>query len=163
MPFIAAGCAVVVVAAGLWFVAGRGHHTSTPKAHTHTPRPTAAPRPTAKQRAQATSVVQNDLKKALTAEKVAYIDQQAYVASPSAMRQVESSIAWGTRVHLAVGDAASPGDRGIVCLSETTRYGDTYSVADVAGGPATGTYLGKKPCPTRLTAQTVVGLGSKVG
>jgi hypothetical protein len=167
LPFVVAGCAVVVAAAGLWFVAGRGHSTPAPPktagAHVRTPRSTATPRPTAKQRAQATAAAENDLRNALTAEKLAYTDQQAYVASPAAMRAVEPTVAWGTRMHLTVGDAVSPGDRGIVCLSETTHYGDTYSIADVALGPAAGTYLGRKPCPARLSNQAVTGLGSRLG
>jgi hypothetical protein len=165
MPFIAAGCAVVVAAAGLWFVLGRGHSTAArpPTVGAHTKAPTATPHPTAKQRAQAITAAQTDLRNALTAEKVAYVDQQAYVASPSAMRAIEPSIAWGTRMHLGVGDALSRGDRGIVCLSETTRYGNTFTLADVALGPAAGTYLGTKPCPARLTAQTVVGVGRRLG
>jgi hypothetical protein len=165
--YAAVGCAVVIVAAGLWFVLGRGHGTpaNTTAAGTHAtaPRTPAARRPTARQRAQATRGVENDLRTALTAEKVAYTDQQAYVASPAALRAIEPSIAWGTRMHVTVADAASPGDHNVVCLSEKTRYGNTYSVADVAAGPTAGTYLGSRPCPTPVTARSVTGIGPRVG
>jgi hypothetical protein len=167
VPFLVAGCAIAVLAAGLWFVVGRGHSKSSAPpivaTRTKAPRATTTPHPSAAQRAQAAHAAQSDLRNAFTAEKVAYTDQEAYVASPAAMRAIEPSVAWGTRMHFTVGDAESRGDRGIVCLSETTRYGDTYSLADVALGTAAGTYLGRKPCPARLTTQSMVGFGSRLG
>jgi hypothetical protein len=162
------GCAVVIVALGAWFVIGRSHHSTSAGSTAPAPR-TTAPRarlthgPTAVQRAQANRDVQDDLHNALTAEKVAYTDQQAYVASPSALRAIEPSIAWGTRMHVTVADAASPGDHGIVCLSEKTVYGNTYSIADVEAGPTRGIYLGPRPCPAAVNARTVTAIGPKVG
>jgi hypothetical protein len=161
-PFIIGGCALVVVIAGLWFFLGRGHSSHAPATAAH-PKTAARPHGTAKQRAQANRAAQADLRNALTAEKVAYTDQGAYVGSPAAMRAIEGSVAWGTRLHLGVGDAVSRGDRQVVCLSETTRYGDRLSIGDIAAGPAAGTYGGTKPCPARPTAASVRGLGRKLG
>ena len=163
LPFIAGGCAIVVVAMGLWFFVGRSH-SSHPAAATH-PKTTVRPRPrpTAKQRAQANNAASNDLRNALTAEKVAYTDAGTYVGSPAAMHAIEPSLGWGTRLHVSVGDAASRGDRQVVCLSETTRYGDRLSIGDIAAGPFAGAYAGSRPCPARPTAATVARLGRKLG
>jgi hypothetical protein len=146
-------------------VLGRGHSASinaTTPAHTTTPR-TRVPRPTAKQRAQANNAVRRDLLNAFTTEKVVFTDQQTYTASPSVLRADEPTIAWGTHMHITVADVATPGQDEVVCLSETTRYGDTFSLSDVAAGPTSGTYFGAKPCPVPLTARTATSVGREVG
>jgi hypothetical protein len=161
MPFIAGGCAIVVAIAGLWFFLGRSHSSHAPaKAAKTAAKP--KPRGTAKQRAQANRAAQNDLRNALTAEKVVYVDNQTYEASPAALRRIEPTLAWGTRVKVKVGDASAPGDRSIVCISETTRYGQTWTVADVASGAVAGTYYwGRKACPARLTARAAAAVAPR--
>jgi hypothetical protein len=96
--------------------------------------------------------VQSDLRNALTAEKTIYTDAQTYTADPKQLRDLVSSIAWGTKVHVYVGDATNLGDKGVVCISEVdTSSGKVYSIADVAAGPDAGTFFGTTPCPPTIT------------
>jgi len=112
------------------------------------------------QRIAADRRAESELRDALTFEKLVYTDQQAYTASPSTLRKLEPSLAWGTRLHVNVGDAVSRGDHNVVCLSEQSQSGATFAVADVALGPNEGTYYGQKPCPSPTNARTVPQLGS---
>jgi hypothetical protein len=95
---------------------------------------------------------QSALRNALTAEKTIYTDEQMYTADLKQLRDVESSLAWGTKVHVYVADAVDTGDKGVVCIWETdSSVGKLYSIADVAAGPDAGTYFGTTACPAKIT------------
>ena len=96
----------------------------------------------ARQRAQ-DRAAQSDLRNGLTAEKTVYTDSQAYDATTATMKGVESSLDWGGKLTVAVGDAVTAGDKGVVCLSETSKSGKVFNIADVAAGPNAGTFFNK--------------------
>ncbi len=48
---------------------------------------------------------------------------------------------------VTTGDAVTVGDKGVVCMSEPSKSGTVFSIADVANGPSAGTYFGKAACP----------------
>jgi hypothetical protein len=112
----------------------------------------------AKHRAQDVAV-QSDVRNAMTAEQTYYTDSQIYSASPADMKPIEPSLDWGNRLQVTVADAVTPGDASIVCLSESSATGNTYSIASVAAGPNAGIYYGPKSCPGRLTADSAAKLG----
>ena len=101
----------------------------------------------ARQRAQ-DRAAQSDLRNGLTAEKTVYTDTQAYDATTATMQGVESSLNWNgasaTRPALnvsvaAVGTVAAQ----IVCLTQTSKSGTVFSIADIASGTSAGTYMSK--------------------
>jgi hypothetical protein len=101
--------------------------------------PPAAPDPAAR--------VKADLRNGLTAEKTVYTDEQSYSSDTYKLMEVETSLDWGGKLGVTVGDAVTSGDKGVVCLWETTGDGgDVYAIADVAAGPNAGTYYGHVPC-----------------
>jgi hypothetical protein len=162
---VAAGCALVLIGVviGFWF--GRAHSASSPPTGSTTQatsgtKSDAHASMTAAQRTLADRATESDLRNALTAEKVIYIDQQAYGASTATLRSIDPRLDWGKRLHVAIGDAATRGDHAIVCLTETSRSGATFAVADVARGPNSGTHYGRRPCPTPLTTKAVAQLGT---
>jgi hypothetical protein len=104
--------------------------------------------------------VQRDLRNALTAEKTLYVDNQAYSAAASALKQIELSLDWGGKLQVVVGDAAGMRD-AVVCLSESAGDGRVFSIADVASGPKAGTYYGRTPCPSAVRDVSVARLGSR--
>lgn len=125
----------------------------------------------ARQRAQ-DRAAQSDLRNGLTAEKTIYTDGQTYLDSQSAaniatLKGVESSLNWqstGSTVTRAlivtVGDAVNAGDKGVVCLTEQSKSGTTFSIGDVAAGGSAGTYYGKVACPAAPTPANVSALGT---
>jgi type IV pilus assembly protein PilA len=98
---------------------------------------------------------QSDLRNGLTAEKTVYTDNQTYSndTSTAGMKGIEGSLNWGgvittkAALSVTVGDAVTVGDKGIVCLSEPSKSGTVFSIADVANGTKAGTYFGKAACP----------------
>ena len=92
------------------------------------------------------SGVERDLRNALTAEKTAYTDNQQYDAATADMKAIESSLDWGRTLKVTVGDAVNAGDKGVVCIWESTARGQVFAIADVAAGPKAGTYYGHTPC-----------------
>jgi hypothetical protein len=158
---IAVGGAVVVLVAGGWFLFGRTYgSTRTPSAAE--PSAKTGTTMSAAERAIADRAVETDLRNALSAEKLVYTDRQAYDGSASALQAIDPKLDWGRRLHVIVGDAATRGDRSIVCLSETSRSGAILSLADVALGPNTGTYFGTRPCPSPVTGKGVAALGTSL-
>jgi type IV pilus assembly protein PilA len=96
----------------------------------------------ARQRAQ-DRAAQSDLRNGLTAEKTVYTDTQTYLDPTAAnMATVESSLKWGVTLTGAVGDVVA-GDKGVVCLTETSKGGTKFAIADVASGANAGTYFNK--------------------
>ena len=114
---------------------------------------------------------QSDLRNALTAEKTVYTDGQTYDGSAANMKTVEPSLSWTTvgtvtaKITLSVGDAVTAGDKGVVCISEASKGGTVFSIADVATGPNAGTFFGKAVCPSiaaapPAAAAAAAGIGS---
>ena len=98
----------------------------------------------ARQRAQ-DRAAQSDLRNGLTAEKTVYTDSQTYssdTAVGGVLKSTESSLKWGGTLTVAVGDVVA-GDKGVVCLTETSKSGTKFAIADVASGANAGTYFNK--------------------
>jgi type IV pilus assembly protein PilA len=116
----------------------------------------------ARQRAQ-DRAAQSDLRNGLTAEKTVYTDVQAYDATTATMQGVESSLNWNgavaTRPALNVSVAAVGTVAGqIVCLTQTSKSGTVFSIADIATGPSAGTYMSKGgDCATMTPAALSAG------
>ena len=105
----------------------------------------------ARQRAQ-DSAAKSDLRNALTAEKTAYTDTQKYTTDTAAggvLRSIEPSLKWGTDVTVSVGNVTGT-DQNVVCISETSKSGTVFSIADVATGTSAGTYYNKGACNTTV-------------
>jgi hypothetical protein len=105
------------------------------------------------------ATVKADLRNALTAEKVNYVDTQSYTATPATLKMIEPSLAWGHELLTRVADAQAPRDHSVVCLTETSASGVKFAIADIAAGPLAGTFFGRAGCPTPLTAIAVSKLG----
>jgi len=115
----------------------------------------------ARQRAQ-DRAAQSDLRNGLTAEKTVYTDAQTYSndTSTAGMKGIESSLDWGGKLKVFVGDAVNTGDLGTVCLQEASKSGKTFSIGDVAAGNSAGTYFGKAACPGTTNAASVSAIGT---
>jgi type IV pilus assembly protein PilA len=115
----------------------------------------------ARQRAQ-DRAAQSDLRNGLTAEKTVYTDSQTYSndTTPAGMKGIESSLDWGGKLTVVIGDAVIAGDNGVVCLTEASKSGKTFSIGDVAAGTTAGTYFGKAACPAAPTPANVAALGT---
>jgi type IV pilus assembly protein PilA len=103
----------------------------------------------ARQRAQ-DSAAKSDLRNGLTAEKTVYTDTQSYSADTSAggaLDSIEPSLKWGTDLTVSVGNVTGT-DGNVVCLSQTSKSGTVFSIADVATGTSAGTYYTKGACST---------------
>jgi hypothetical protein len=101
---------------------------------------------------------QSDLRNALTAEKTAYADNQAYADSSATLHQIDTGLDWGGRLHVFVGASAGTPEQ-TVCIDETSPTGTTFSIADVAVGPYAGTYFGRSAC-TSMSPSALAALGS---
>jgi len=116
----------------------------------------------ARQRAQ-DRAAQSDLRNGLTAEKTTYTDTQVYDANAANMKAIEPSLKWGAGLTVVVGDAVTAGDGQTVCLSEASKSGKVFQLADVAAGANAGTYYGKAAggCPANDgTGANLKALGS---
>jgi type IV pilus assembly protein PilA len=108
---------------------------------------------------------QSDLRNALTAEKTVFTDQQTYDGSGANMHNVEPSLGWTAtapatpKLTLTVGDVVA-GDKGVVCISEASKSGTIFEIADVATGLSAGTYFGKAACPATPTPALMAAIGS---
>ncbi len=106
---------------------------------------------------------QSDLRNGLTAEKTVYTDAQTYSSdtTTAGMKGVEASLAWGTKLTVAVGQSsvAATGVNDIVCLTEKSNSGTTFAIVDIAAGPKAGTYFAKAAL-TGCAESTVSGLAS---
>jgi type IV pilus assembly protein PilA len=125
----------------------------------------------ARQRAQ-DRAAQSDLRNALTAEKVVYTDLQAYTTditsvAPNGLKYIESSLDWAVTLTPAVTPVQQTGVQkgnvtvgttltdGVVCLSEQSKSGTTFTIVDVSAGTNAGTYFGKSVLAS--CSDTVVG------
>jgi type IV pilus assembly protein PilA len=94
------------------------------------------------------SAAKSDLRNGLTAAKTLYTDHETYLDTNAATTQadlagIEPSLKWGTAPSVA-----ESADGQTVCLSEDSKSGTTFSVADVATGASAGTYYSKVACST---------------
>src|SRR5438270_13020992 len=106
----------------------------------------------ARQRAQ-DRAAQSDLRNGLTAEKTVYTDTQNYDTTVANLKAVESSLDWGGKLTMTIS-----ADSQSVCLTETSKSGKVFAIADVAAGANVGTYFAKVTCPA-LTNGAVPGAG----
>ncbi|HEV7524656.1 MAG TPA: prepilin-type N-terminal cleavage/methylation domain-containing protein [Acidimicrobiia bacterium] len=116
----------------------------------------------ARQRAQ-DRAAQSDLRNGLTAEKTTYTDTQTYSSVAATMTAIEPSLKWGAALTVVVGDAVVAGDAGTVCLSEASKSGKVFQLADVSAGGSAGTYYGKAAggCPAAaLGGANLAALGA---
>ncbi len=95
---------------------------------------------------------QSDIRNALTAEKTVYTDNQSYTATTATMQGIEPSLNWngavvgGRAATTVTVDAAF----NTVCVTETSKSGTVFSLADVASGTGAGTYYNKGVCTLAL-------------
>jgi len=110
----------------------------------------------------------SDLRNALTAEKTSYTDNQKYTAVTATLSGIEPSLKWNPAAGVqgpavTVGDViAASGDANVVCISEVSKSGTTFSISDVAnstGSNPAGTYYDKAACPATVTPATAAGGG----
>jgi hypothetical protein len=94
--------------------------------------------------AETARATQSDLRNALTAEKVYFVDNQEYTVDTATLKEIESTLDWGGKLTVRVGNSRG-GANQIVCLSEGSP-GAVYSIVDVASGPRAGTYFGRVKC-----------------
>ena len=111
----------------------------------------------ARQRAQ-DRAAQSDLRNGLTAEKTVYTDAQTY-DNDTAIKaaQVETSLKWGTQLTAVVGNSSSTTTNDVVCLTEKSKSGTVFSIADVAAGGNAGTFFNKGGDCSDLTPATLSG------
>ncbi len=74
---------------------------------------------------------QNDLRAGLAAENQMRTTTGQYTDSVTALKKLAPSLDWGGKLMVVVGDAVNVGDRGIVCLTEVSTFGN--DVVDRAG------------------------------
>jgi len=105
------------------------------------------------QRAQ-DRAAQSDLRNGLTAEKTFYTDSEEYSADTAAagdLDSIEPSLDWGGDLTVTVGDVvAANDDNAVVCLSQTSKSGTAFSLADIAVGANAGTYYNRGACSTTV-------------
>jgi type IV pilus assembly protein PilA len=112
----------------------------------------------ARQRAQ-DRAAQSELRNALTNEKVTYTDNQTYDANVANMKTMDPSLDWGGKLTVVVGDS-SVGTSDMVCVSEVSKSGTTFSLAEIALGPNARVYYGKVACPAPPNETNFSGLGA---
>ena len=79
---------------------------------------------------------QSNLRNALTAEKVFYVDNETYTDVAASLGAIEPSIDWVTEITVTY--AAATDDQE-VCLSITSASGKAFLLRDVASGANGGT------------------------
>ncbi len=111
---------------------------------------------------------QSDLRNGLTAEKTIYTDGQTYDAVTADMKVVESSLNWNgaqtgkAALTVTTGTVVSTDDT--VCLTETSKSGTTFEIADVGEGVNAGTYFGTGvACATDIPTLTGGGGWNQTG
>ena len=90
---------------------------------------------------------QSDLRNALTAEKVFYVDNENYTADDALLALIEPSINWATApdnvdVTVQVVGTEPVGSEQQVCLQILSSSGETFYLRDVAAGAGAGTFYG---------------------
>ena len=99
---------------------------------------------------------QSDLRNGLTAEKTIYTDAQTYDATTAKMKTIEPSLNWNgatagrPALTPSVGTTVSANDT--VCLTETSKSGTVFNIADVGAGASAGTFRNKSGACTTAAA-----------
>jgi len=96
---------------------------------------------------------QSDLRNALTAEKVFYVDNEAYTGTQADLEAIEPSIDWASLTVTFDGVT----DDQEVCLSITSASGAAFLLRDVASGAnggTPGTFYGKDVACAATVATT---------
>ena len=103
--------------------------------------------------------MQSDLRNALTAEKTVFTDNQQYDATTATMKNAEPSLNWNgastTHVATTVTVGTNVATNDTVCITETSKSGTVFSVADVAAGPNAATFYNKGACALTLATLQV--------
>jgi type IV pilus assembly protein PilA len=100
---------------------------------------------------------QSDLRNGLTAEETVYTDSQKYYVNAAAVKAVEPTLAWGTKLLVQVGTNNDPGDT--VCLSELSQSGSWFAIGAVATSSGTaedGTFYNKSPTDPCTTDPAII-------
>lgn len=85
---------------------------------------------------------QSDLRNALTAEKVYYVDNEAYTDVQADLEAIEPSINWDPAADgIVITFDAAVNDQE-VCLALASSSGETFYLKDVASGAGAGTFYG---------------------
>jgi type IV pilus assembly protein PilA len=111
---------------------------------------------------------QSDLRNGLTAEKTVYTDNQQYDATTANMKAIEPSLNWNgaisTRPALTVSVGTTVTTNDTVCVTETSKSGTQFSLADIGAGTNAGTYYGKATaCSTAVATLTGGGAWNQTG
>jgi cyclophilin family peptidyl-prolyl cis-trans isomerase len=92
---------------------------------------------------------QSKLRNSLTAEKVYFIDHQAYTDDPDELKKIEDSLTYARGVASAsspsgtVYAALSGARHDILCLSSRSDAGELFMIKDMPEGPHAGTTYGQ--------------------
>jgi type IV pilus assembly protein PilA len=104
---------------------------------------------------------QSNLRNALTAEKTVYTDNQQYDATTANMKAIEPSLNWNGAITtraattVTVGTSTGGTTNDTACITETSKSGTVFSLADIGAGTNAGTYYNKGACS--LVTATVIG------
>ena len=101
---------------------------------------------------------QSDLRNALTAEKVFYVDNEVYTndnAAGGALAGIEPSIDWAA---VTIEPAAPAVADQEICLAITSSSGKVFTLKDIASGAGAGTFYGTD-VTCALTVATSAGAG----
>jgi len=116
----------------------------------------------ARQKAQ-DRAAQSNLRNALTAEKVYYVDNEAYATDgSSAISAIEPALTFGAGFTAPAAGTVNIGlgnSNANVCLTATSASGSVFLIADVTTGGDEGTYYGTAAVADCATA-TVKGLST---
>src|SRR5205814_6346957 len=81
---------------------------------------------------------QSDLRNGLTAEKTVYTDNQAYDATVATMKGIESSLDWGGKLTVVVGDAVRSEERRVGKEWKAGRSGTTLTNDEIVKSGSAG-------------------------
>ncbi len=97
----------------------------------------------ARQKAQ-DRAAQSNIRNALTAEKVYYVDNEAYTDVVDDLNAIEPALTWAQGFTAPAAGTVNVGLEGTanVCLTATSASGSVFLIADVSTGTYAGTYYG---------------------
>ena len=108
---------------------------------------------------------QSDLRNGLTAEKTVYTDNSTYDATTAAMSAIEPSLNWNGAIvgGRAATNVSVDATANVVCLTETSKSGTVFSLADIASGAGAGTYYNKGGGCTTVAATLAAAPWNQTG
>jgi hypothetical protein len=101
------------------------------------------------------AATKSDLRNGVAVEETIYTDVQTYSDAFTTLNETDSSLPWGTKLHVSISR-----DQQDFCLSETSPAGTTYAIAKVAVGPNANVYYGKNGCPSTITDASFAGMAT---